>query len=222
MSRLRPELEKETKMAKQLDPTPASPTRPPKINIQIKIDDGRSFSWNFSALFAARRAIDFLISDRKTTWIDDNTLTIKGTRHEVTVSTDIKPDGLSDLMEYELAPREKAWELPSDYMRVGASMFVDHQPSSYIEPTSSPSPQTSSKRQRTTTPKPAKERKERPLDVVGLPDVIAGLDIDAKQARMILRKTNTPKPDHGRWEWSKDDATAIHAILKKNLKLVKK
>jgi len=210
------------KETKEVDPIPSSPRRPPVINLTIKTEDGRSYIWNFAAIYAARRAVDFLISDRSVKWIDDNTIRIND---KVTVTTDAAPDGLSEVMEHEFSTKERMWSLSADHMRIGQSMFVAAEPS-YIDD----APKTAAREERSEKPEkvkrepkaPKAERAPKPSGLISLPDLLSDTDIDPKEARNALRKLGTPKPDHGRWEFTKADADAIKSKIIKKVKELRK
>ncbi len=202
------------------DPIPSAPKRPARINVHINATEDRKYIWGFAAVFAARRAVDYLIADRKVKWVDDNHLVIYNHLGETHVTTDCGDDGLSVIMEHEFSAKDRAWELPADYMRVGYNMFQPKITDSYVTPSDTPVKQ--EKPVRLITEKPARVAKERPGGLIALPDVISDLPIDAKQARTILRAISFPKPDHGQWAWQKSDVAAVHAKIKANLKLVKK
>src|SRR5688572_955098 len=57
-------------------PEASSPHHTPRVNLTMTTPDGRKWIWNFFAIYAARRAVDYLIQDRPFKWINDNTLTI--------------------------------------------------------------------------------------------------------------------------------------------------
>lgn len=205
------------------EPFSSSPVRPPRFTLvmtRIGDDAGcfdpngtrRLWTWAFYADYAARRALDFLISDRDTRWIDDNTLII-GEKLKVTSSR--LPAGLSDILEHEFTTQERAWELPSDYYRIGASMFVDREPEWFDKPVADDKP---SRTKPTKPEKPAPTPRPSKEGLVDLPAVIAQVSppIDAKEARGILRKHAT-KPAEG-WAWPKSEVAGIVALLKEKRK----
>lgn len=201
---------------KEADPRPSSPTRNPVINLTIDTWDGRKYIWNFAAIYAARRAVDFLVSDRKTNWLDDNTLVIN---EKVTIKTDLPPDGLSVIMEHEFTAKERAWTLGADHMRIGQAMFAPAEPSWMDKPDATPKRADKPER----APKqPKPERAPKPTGLVSLPELLAGTDIDPKEARNALRKMGTPKPDHGRWEFAPDAADAIKPKIIAKVKELRK
>ena len=201
-------------------PESSSPHHTPRVNLTMTTPDGRKWIWNFFAIYAARRAVDYLIQDRPTKWINDNTLVIfarpPSTQPMLTITTDAKPDGLTDIMEHTFTARELAYSLPADKYRIGAEMFappppVDYatsndRPSRLATDSSSPSTPRLSK-----ADKPAKASK--PSGLIPLPTILSDTDIDAREARQALRKTNTPKPSHGRWEWSPNEIDTIKASI---------
>ena len=186
------------------DPTPSSPVRPPVINLTITTSLNKFYQWNFSAIYAARRAIDYLIGDRTFKWLDDNTITIYSSHIDkskvinVTVTTDHPPDGLSDIMEHTFTQREQNFPLSPDHMRIGHDMFIHPN-------TTSP---TIIKIAKDATPKPTKPTKPPPTDLIQLSTLLSDTDITAKEARVALRKLSLSKPT-GRWEFPTDAAPTI-------------
>lgn len=202
------------------DPMPSSPIHPPIVNIFLKAKDGRSRNFGFSALHGARRLADFAISDRSVKWLDDNTVLINDS---VTMWTDQKPDGLSQIMEHEFTPKERAWTLPHAYMTYAHGLFVEREPiSPYLE-RHTPKEETEKPLERSAPRvKTDKPKRERPAGLVSLPQMLEGTDIDAKEARNALRKMGTPKPDHGRWEWPSDEAKSISEKIIAQVKKLRK
>jgi hypothetical protein len=212
---------------KEADPRPSPPTRNPVINLTIDTVDGRKYIWNFAAVYAARRAVDFLISDRPTKWIDDNTLVIND---KVTITTDIKPDGLSVIMEHEFTATERAWTLGADHMRIGQSMFSPAEPQWFDkvdkviaqEKDAGRTPTGRKPKDPETQSLPRKPKVERPTGLVSLPSLLEGTDIDPKEARNALRKLGIEKPEHGRWEFEPKQADDIKSRIVKKVKELRK
>jgi hypothetical protein len=203
----------------QPDPTPSSPRNPPKINLTIKHDDGRQYIWGWREYYAARRIVDLCIMDRATKWLDDNTLRIAD---KVTITTDHKPDGLSVIMEHEFNERELAWQIGHDQLRACVGLFMNYeQPKPYgaddaARDTAEAKPK---------TPKAVKTEKpkvEKPSGLTSLPDLLSDTDITPKEARTALRKLNTPKPAHGRWEWPAAEAKALKPTIVAAVKKARK
>lgn len=189
------------------DPMPASPINPPILNVWFTSADGRKANLGFAALHGARKAVDFAIRDQKPHWIDDNTIKVGS----VTISTDSAPDGLSQILEHDFTPRERAWELPRAYMQRIHSAFIEQAPiDDYLEQPDRPA---------TKTPKPEKAPKPvKPTGLIDLPTLLADTDIEPKEARNALRKLGIDKPAHGRWEFPESDAST--AVIK--AKIIKK
>lgn len=183
---------------------PSSPRLPPQVNIIAKGSNGTLNNWGFAGLYGARKMVEFLIADREVVWKDDNTILING---EVTVTTDKAPDGLSDIMEHEFSPFERAWELPAAYMRQAFHVFVER-PKATGEEYWQGLPEAKPKREpkEAREPKEKRPKKERPSGLVDLPTMLEGTDIEAKEARTALRAMKAEKPDHGRWEWPTAEA----------------
>ena len=193
------------------DPTTASPTRPPRITIYVKRISAdphtRVYAWSFAEFYAARRAVDCLIQDYETSWVDDNSLKIFGPRDiKAIVYTSHKPDGLNDLMEYEFQRHERDYQVPHDLMNAMAAIFALPKPNpevkdAYLE---QPAPKQPKEPKQ---PKPAKAPK--PAGLVDLPTLLADTDITPKEARTALRAMKAEKPEHGRWEWPASTANEL-------------
>lgn len=213
---------------KESDPVPSSPKRPPVINLFMVTDDGRRYQWPFAAVHAARRAVDYLISDRTHKWVDDNTIRIDGPEHSVTLHTDCKPDGLTVVMEHEFTQKEKDWPLQPDHLTIGAAMFRSRE-RQFFDPPEDEAPtlakhkrkkrQSSEDSENTPIKRKRKARTgaiEDSQDAISIQSIANGLGMSPREARGILRKTNTPKPKSGKWEFTKDEADAIRTLLKEN------
>ena len=195
----------------QTDPFPSSPQRPPVINITLKLDDGRIRNFGFAALWAARRFVDFVSIDAKTSWMTDNALRIND---RYTITTDVLPAGLSELLEQEFTDQPRDWFLPTSMMSEIARFTGDHRPA----PAREPAPAKPRRAKQAEPGEPAPKTKQPSGDFTALPDICSPLGIDPKEARNILRKTNTPKPTSGRWEWPASQVEAITKLLKDNRK----
>lgn len=205
------------------EPFPSSPVRNARFHlIMSRTDDTptpprRMWTWAFYSLYAAKRVLDFLISDREVKWIDDNHIILNG---KLKVTSAKPGNDLCDILEHELTPAQHAWEIPHDFYRIGASMFVDRVPEYFDRHAEA----TSDKSKPAKAPKPEKQEKksprsDKPSGLVDLPQVIADVKppLDAKEARTILRKHAT-KPEHGSWAWPAAEVPAIVKLLKEHRK----
>lgn len=205
-----------------VDPYPSSPTRPAQHSIAFsRMDDNRKYQWNnFFGIFAAKKWVELLIGDEDTDWQDDSTLLIPSLNLRVHSST------LSDIMEHEYTKDEKEWQVTEPHLSIlmaarntRARDWTDDLDKPLPKRRSTDSEDTSPADETPKAPKAEKAPKAaKPAGLVSLPDILSGTDIDAKEARTILRKTSTPKPAHGRWEWPKAEADAIKALIMENRK----
>lgn len=199
-------LMEQSRKRERVEVYPSSPRLPPEVNIIAKSPGGVFNNWAFAGLFGARKMVEFLIADRTVKWVDENTILIND---EVTVTTDKTPDGLSDIMEHEFSPAERAWELPAAYMRQAFHVFVEKpKPTGEEYWQNLPEPKKREPKE-AREPKEKKPKKERPSGLVDLPTMLSDTDIDPKEARMALRAMKAEKPDHGRWEWPEAEAKAM-------------
>lgn len=196
------------------DPVPSSPTRQPVINIILKDHEhNRLFTASLASIGGAKRVCDWAISDRPVKWLDDNKLRIGD---NVTLTTDIKPDGLSHVLEHDLTTKELNWPLPPDYMRIIHQLFTPP-----ITPVEAPAikPATKPATKHTTSTRPTK--KATPSGFLDLPAILKNTDIDPKEARQALRKSSTPKPTCG-WKWPKDEADSILTLITTEVQKLRK
>lgn len=207
------------------EPFSSSPTRPPRYGISINSLDGSSHrSWsNFYGIYAAKRWVEDIIADNKTNWTDDNTMIVPSLQIEI--KSEIKPDGLTQIMEHEYTTQEKQWEMPEPY---ATQILRIRNPGTYVEIAAeraqrrernaeAQSGTKSSKQRPERAPRREKAPKKRTDDLISLPDVLAGTDISAKEARTILRKIAYPKPDAG-WAFTSDEAPKVLKAIKDNRK----
>lgn len=200
------------------DPITASPTRPPVVNLTFTTSDDRKYIWNFTVHYAARKAVDYIVQDRKTRWIDDNTLQVFTQYGHIIITTD---DGsLSDVMEYNFTRNQMDWHLPPDYLRVGYQMVMPHNPNW----TDRIRHDDEKPRVAKDAPKPRADKPKvaRPEGLISLPDLLSDTDIEPKEARQALRKLGTPKPPHGRWEFQPSEADAIKKSIIAKVKAMRK
>jgi len=205
---------------------PSSPHRPPKYN--LKLSRGKQFlaTMSFCAEYAATYMIDLLRADAdKTTWVNPKTITFEHGDFSITV----EGDHLELLCEYKMTPKEKEWVPPEPYASLWPSYLTDRPgqpirldtPEAPVAPkgpvrTSDkhPNPQQVPKRNHEVSPpKKAKVSKD---GLVSIGDIAEQMKVLPRDARQILRKTKTPKPDAG-WAWPKSEVEKIKGIIKKGL-----
>lgn len=185
-------------------PFPSSPSRPAVCDIKVThAERDMMHVHSFGALYSAKKMVDALIGDSEYTEINETCI-------KTDLGIKIKSDQLSDIMKHKYTAEEKEWELPNPYPRMvqlfrGESYKPEdkHLPKKAVMPT------------RVDKPEKAERvpRKPKPDGMITIQDLCAEMKLDPGKARAALRKSNTPKPEHG-WAWEKKDVDAIKKIIK--------
>lgn len=197
------------------DPYPSSPTRCPLYNIYTKpTGEARIKSVQvFAATYSAKKFLDALINDTEFEWIDDNKIRTGS-------GLDIKSDQIHELLAHEYSKPELEWQLHGQYRDCAHRLLYGKalpQAERDWEPTEQavPAPTPASKQSKPTKTKKSKSARVASREgLVTIAKIAKELDMTPREARGILRKTKTPKPDAG-WAWSAKDAKAITKIIKK-------
>jgi len=202
-------------MARQLekqlgDAFPSSPVRPPNYSLAFFVDGERTADYAFCGTYAAKHFFEAVINDRPYKWLDDRTIeTSDGVKPQLRVRGSVEND-LEEIIEHEYTELEEAWALPLPYDEYAQSLArgVKHK----IEPKEEQQPQEKKPKEK----KPKKERKSPPVPdgLITIQDICAEIGMEPVEARKILRKNKTPKPDHGRWAWDEKGAKQIKKELK--------
>lgn len=181
-----------TIMARQSnEPFPSSPTRPPVYVIRFDSPRGLAIH-GFCIPSAAKAFVDQVIRDDSYTWKSDYHIYLPDL--ELTVSC----SKLEEVMECTTH-----FDLPIPYPSLARQIRAT--PTHYDPPTDE-----QPKRER--TPRTPRESAPRPSTdgMTSIAEIAHTLGIDPRTARQLLRKTNTPKPDHG-WSWA-DPAPIIEKL----------
>lgn len=200
---------------KMLKPAfPSSPQRPPILELKFIREGHLVASLNFAEYYAAYAMLQEFIHRHDYMWQSDDVIT---TDEEITIASNAHE--LDRLITRKYTKEELEWELPSNYKRLVAQIkgltFVPTQTTEPIE-RDTPEPSPSKRKSREDRSQPTK-RTPKDSSLVQLADIASAINLDAKEARNILRKHAT-KPDHGAWAWPSDEVEAIKTLLTKNRK----
>lgn len=200
-------------MKKLPDAYGSPPGRPGKYALYISRhgdDDTQCMCLVYAAAYAVRRVLDMLLQGGGFLW--ENDCTIRG-ENGVVVSTRWFPDRMKRAVEHELTPQEMAWD-PSPVDRAAIHQFL-HGPEKprSLEQDSAASHRREKRERRQSAPKA-----DAPPGYVHVSDVATSLGIDAKQARVALRKIyGDDKPKWG-WWFDPKDLESIKSKIKENLR----
>ena len=194
------------------DPFPSSPTRPPRYGIYFQRDHDFAGYQNFCTLYAAHRCLYTVIGDRPYKWVDDCTIeTADGELPTITASTrnNSDPEDMEAIVLYKPTKAEKEWQPPVPYPSTWKAIVTGRSVITAEAVTQAQNAPTD-----TTRRKPKKKRSVRPSGdgYTSLAEICQELDMTPADARKILRKTKTPKPDGG-WVWPTDEVDAIKEVL---------
>lgn len=187
----------------------SSPTRPPTHDIRIECQ-GRLLITNYCHVFAAKKAFEEAIGDEDYKWVDHRTVvTDRGVK--------VQSNQLEEIVEYEYSKVEHEWDYPDEKKR--AVRLVTHGKPSQEEREErnkrlgidNSAPVKAPREKRESKPRASRE------GLTSVADIAGELDIEASEARAILRKAKVEKPAAG---WAGDEAWAkrIREILKKGKK----
>lgn len=187
-------------------PHPSSPSKWGKYCLWISHPD-RFLILTYAEAYYPKRMIDELISDKTWDWAKNKT--------EIFVEGGwvIKSDYLKELMDYKYKKNEEDCDLEKqDQQRIDRILYGKAIP----QPPISEKAKDHASKEYDKEVKRAEKKKhvERPTGLIALQDICEELKIDPRDARAILRKKKIDKPEHGRWEWSKDEVDKIKRILK--------
>ena len=187
-------------------PFPASPTRPPVYGFFTYNADRIQFH-NFAAAYAAKKFLDFMIQGHDYKWTETGAIhipatgiTIKGEHHT----------HLEKIIQYKLSSIENEWIIPEPMARQYRQILALPEPidTGVKDPISAESkPAREPKLARTSAPRPSKD------GLITIQQIAQELNMEPGEARAILRKSNTPKPDAG-WAWPQQEVAAIKKVLK--------
>lgn len=199
-------------IAKGMDEAfPSSPTRPPRFGFHFFRDGDFAAFHNFYGRYAAKRFIDQVLDGNDFTWVDDATIRTTSGDPIITIRAEHFTD-MEAVMEHEDSKLEEQWELPIPYTGYARAIrrLPQFIPGEHEQRDDTPTP---AKPKRERAPKRAATRKSVGDDMMTIGQLADELGMSAREARGILRKSNTPKPDHG-WAWPKNEVDAIRKLLK--------
>lgn len=203
------------------EPFPASPTRPPKYAVYVSYPHDaepgakRLIVMAFSATYAAQHFVNAALQDGKFKWKKANAAL--GVKVPDTIvgenGVEIRcPQGMEEIIEYEMSSAEEQWELPAYY--VAQCDMVRRE---YREDAPTHDPETGEKvKKPKKEPKPKKEKIDK-TGLISVGEIAEDMEIDARDARAALRKQKVDKPAAG-WAWPESEVEAIKKAIKKGLK----
>ena len=160
--------------------------------------DGAFCFHNFHATYAAKKFLDIIMQGASFKWINDHTiLTDNGLKIRAEYHC-----SLEEVIEYEYKGKEGSFTFPCPYDRI-----FDQFAGVTTTPTVTQSIPASI---------PTKERapsEPRPDGLIPLADIVAELNIEPRDARQILRKSELEKPSYG-WAWARGEVDKIKKLLR--------
>lgn len=190
-------------------PFAASPSRPPSIGMYLTKGENRGYK-SFCAIYAARKFLDVLFED-------DGLTRIKGISGEQdTVLCDngiavrIVCTPIDDVLKHEYSTDEDQWELSDEYVQFAQrfrSMGFDAPVYASKAEGGEAKPERVKKEPK--APRPSKD------GMTTIQQIAEELKMEPREARGILRKMKTVKPEVG-WAFKGDDIKKIKSILEKN------
>lgn len=203
------------------EPFPSCPTRQPKYAVYVSYPHDappgakRLIVMNFCATYAALHFVNAALQDGSFKWKKANKVlgvlipdTIIGEN-----GVEIRcPQGMEEIIEYEMSRAEEQWELPPYYVNqcdLVRREYRDDSPA--IDPETGEKP-VKPKRE----PKPKKEKVDK-SGLVTIGEIAEQMEIEARDARAALRKSKLEKPPVG-WAWPEDKVDEIKKLVKKHLK----
>lgn len=205
-------------------PFTSSPQVPPTVGLYF-YRDGRCTDYVcFAKTYGAKLFMDLVTEDQTISWISDNSLLLSPS--DVTVTGAGKHD-LETVMEHEFSTKEQQFILPAPYPQQALSIVnraIPRPSETMAKPKIDEEAPQGAKRKRSGSdpqrpaPDASSRRSRRPSEdanTISIADIAQKLKINPREARSLLRKTDTPKPATGRWEWPQDEAAQIETLLRK-------
>lgn len=199
------------------EPFGSAPSRPGKYAIYArKKAPGESVAAKqlilvAAATYAARHIFDHLIPDGNFKWLNNTTV--------------VTPDGievqcaqLEEIVDYDLKGQELDWMLPEPYPRDilrfrGEAIREAEQRREHGDTVPVHPERAHDKPKRERTPRPPRNG----AGMVSIAQIAARINMEAREARAILRAANVDKPPQG-WEWGTKGADVIERLLKERRK----
>lgn len=200
-------------MAKLDHPFPSSPSRPPKYHISFSHGDKLLQSVGFGAAYSARIFIETVVGENEIKWRGDDSFHIED------IGVTVKGTGLEDIMEHDLTKAEEDWELPDPYLGDATAIATgERRKIKAARPSDSAGPDgsgTERKKRDDDTPKTERKASKPRASADGLTtlaQICEDIGMEPREARVILRKSDTKKPDAG-WAWDPKEAAKVKATL---------
>lgn len=202
-------------MAKLADPYGSPPGKPAKYALYISRegdDDTQCMVVTFGARFSARKFLDRLLRDDEIEWQpatqfqqEDTTIVSSS---GIVVSTRWWPGRLRRCVEHEYSVAEMVWQLDTQHRRWAKEFRDGPEFPRTLEDAPGPKHE-----RRTGAP-----RVSAPSGYVHVSVIALSMGIDAKQARVALRKIyKDGKPKFG-WNFPKDEIDGLKTKIKEVLK----
>jgi len=171
----------------------------------------RVMVWVFYHAFVARKFLDVALGDEGFIWEDDCTVRTEG---GTIVSTRWHPEDMRAVWEHEYTLPELGWDLSSNMpMEYRCAMWWRH--GAPTETEEEVVQRRAAKRERKTSSSP---RASAPPGYIHVSTIALQLGVDAKQARVALRKIyGDNKPKHG-WNFAPDEVESVKAKIKENIR----
>jgi len=198
---------------------PSSPQRLPVADIwyYIVTEDNEELAFgiiNYAAWYACQRFVLDTLNGLHYRWLTSTM--IEATHPTSNHRLRIKSSFLEQIFEYEPTAEESRFRFtyPDNKLIHRLNNFHTINPPPFVH-TPTPAPTTSTPTKR---PNHDRHKSRTPATTAGattVAQIADSLGMSSNLARNILRKINTPKPAHGRWEFTDpDDIAKITAILK--------
>lgn len=190
-----------------LQPFGSCPSRPPKIGIYMTKGENQSYK-GFYAMYAARKFLDVLFEDEGLTRIkgitgeDDTVLTESGMSIRIY-------QHLDELLTYKYSTDEEKWELPENYVNDA----IRFRSMGFDAPNYAAKDPDAPKAER--VKKEPKEKRPSKEGLVTIQQIAEELKMEPREARGILRKMKTLKPELG-WCWAPAESVEIKKLVEKN------
>lgn len=194
------------------DWSPSPPGKPGKYALYIsrhRDDDTQCMVVVFCAAYAARKFLDILLEDDGIVWEDDCTI-----RSEtgIVVSTRWYPKRMRACVEHEYSLKEMAFKLPAPHPSWARAFRYGPEQPRTLEADAGATKQREKRERRSSAPRSAA-----PAGYVHVSDVALALGIDAKAARVALRKIYDEKPKFG-WNFPPGEVEELKKKIKEVLR----
>lgn len=172
--------------------------------------DNRLVIVSFCAVFAAKKAFEILTAGETYKWLNTKTVVTSG-------GMKITSEQLEEIVEYDFSKTEQEWDFPPSDTRNSLISARNRQATAEEriernERLGIEAPRESVKREKKEhVPKPSRD------GLITVQAIAQELNIEAGEARAILRKAKVEKPEAG-WAFNDNEAKSIRDIIKKGMK----